>query len=29
IEILENLGLRADQGHGKEPGNIHFEEYWS
>lgn len=29
IEILENLGFRADQGHGKEPGNIHFEEYWS
>lgn len=29
IEILENRGFHADQGHGHAPGNIHFEEYWS
>ncbi len=29
IQILETRGFNADLGHGNEPGNIHFEEYWS
>jgi len=28
IELLEKRGFRADRGHA-DPGNIHFEEYWS
>ncbi len=28
IEILEKRGFRADRGH-QDPGNIHFEEYWT
>lgn len=29
IQILEARGFNADLGHGHEPGNVHFEEYWS
>lgn len=28
IELLEKRGFRADRGHA-DPGNIHFEEYWT